>query len=157
MVRLASVLPLALALVAFAIANRHKVQLSFDPFAADTPALSIHVRLWEVAFAAFLLGLVVGVLIGQWLAFAGSPSPSDFHRQGLAAWERRDYAAVVHAIISLAHNLDIQLVAEGVETPEQVSLLQALGCDFAQGFHFARPMPVEEFERVILARPSLAA
>lgn len=55
-------IPLALALVAFAIANRHKVQLSFDPFAADTPALSIHVRLWEVAFAAFLLGLVVGGL-----------------------------------------------------------------------------------------------
>jgi len=44
-----------------------------------------------------VLGLIVGVLIGQWLAFAGAPSPSDFHRQGLAAWERRDYAEALRA------------------------------------------------------------
>jgi hypothetical protein len=38
------------------------------------------------------LSVVVGVLIGQWLAFSGTTSPADFHRRGLAAWERQDYA-----------------------------------------------------------------
>jgi diguanylate cyclase (GGDEF)-like protein len=58
--------------------------------------------------------------------------------------ERRDYAAVVHAIVTLAHNLDMQVTAEGIETPEQVVQLLAMECDFAQGFHFARPMPAEQ-------------
>lgn len=55
-------IPLALGLIAFAIANRHKVRLSFDPFSTDMPALSVQVRLWEVAFVAFLSGLVIGGL-----------------------------------------------------------------------------------------------
>ena len=49
-------------------------------------------------------------------------------------------SAIAAAIVSLAHNLEIEAVAEGVETVEQVSELQALGCDAAQGFLFARPM-----------------
>ena len=53
---------------------------------------------------------------------------------------RRDYAAVIHAIIQLAHNLGIQVVAEGVETREQVSMLQSLDCDMAQGFYFSVPL-----------------
>lgn len=57
---------------------------------------------------------------------------------------RHDYAAVVYAIVALALNLRIKLVAEGVETEEQMQLLQALGCDHAQGYYFARPLPPEE-------------
>ncbi len=53
---------------------------------------------------------------------------------------RRDCLAILQAIISLAHNLQIAVVAEGIEEPEQVVLLQALDCDFAQGFYFARPL-----------------
>jgi diguanylate cyclase (GGDEF)-like protein len=53
--------------------------------------------------------------------------------------ERRDYAAVVHAIIMLARNLDMQVVAEGVETADQVAMLQGLDCTQAQGYHFGRP------------------
>ncbi|HEY3831232.1 MAG TPA: EAL domain-containing protein [Acidimicrobiia bacterium] len=49
--------------------------------------------------------------------------------------------AIVHAIIELAHALDITTVAEGVETPAQHRHLRALGADFAQGFLFARPQP----------------
>ncbi|MET0883647.1 MAG: EAL domain-containing protein, partial [Acidimicrobiales bacterium] len=49
-------------------------------------------------------------------------------------------SAIAAAIVSLAHNLEIEAVAEGVESVEQVSELQALGCDAAQGFLFARPM-----------------
>jgi EAL domain-containing protein (putative c-di-GMP-specific phosphodiesterase class I) len=60
------------------------------------------------------------------------------------AAERRDYAAVINAIVTLARNLGLELVAEGVETADQVVLLQAMGCDLAQGFHFARALSPDE-------------
>jgi diguanylate cyclase (GGDEF)-like protein/PAS domain S-box-containing protein len=49
-------------------------------------------------------------------------------------------AAIVRAIVSLAHSLDLEIVAEGVETIEQMALLRAEGCDYLQGFYFAEPM-----------------
>lgn len=49
--------------------------------------------------------------------------------------------AIVSSCIDLAHALGIRAVAEGVETVEQVQALKAMGCDLAQGFHFARPLP----------------
>ena len=55
-------------------------------------------------------------------------------------------AAIVSAAISLAHNLGLQVVAEGVETAEQAVMLKHLGCDELQGFHFSRPLPVDEIE-----------
>ena len=64
--------------------------------------------------------------------------------------ERRDYAAVVNAIVTLAHNLKMELVAEGVEAIEQVAMLQALGCDQAQGFYFARPLLPADAEAFVL-------
>jgi len=42
-----------------------------------------------------ILPLVIGVLLGQWLAWNAGPSPADFHARGLAAWERRDYAGAL--------------------------------------------------------------
>jgi diguanylate cyclase (GGDEF)-like protein len=57
---------------------------------------------------------------------------------------KRDYAAVISAIIQLAHNLGMRVVAEGVETREQVIMLQALGCDEGQGFFFSKPVSAEE-------------
>ncbi|MCP4246529.1 MAG: EAL domain-containing protein, partial [bacterium] len=53
---------------------------------------------------------------------------------------RRDYAAVVQAIITLARNLHMKVTAEGVETDEQLALMLALDCDYAQGYHFSRPV-----------------
>jgi diguanylate cyclase (GGDEF)-like protein len=50
-------------------------------------------------------------------------------------------AAISTAIIALAHSLDLDVVAEGIETDEQLWILQDLGCDIGQGFLFARPMP----------------
>lgn len=50
-------------------------------------------------------------------------------------------AAIVKAVVSLGHNLGIEIVAEGVETAFQASLLQRMSCDLVQGFHFGRPMP----------------
>jgi diguanylate cyclase (GGDEF)-like protein/PAS domain S-box-containing protein len=50
-------------------------------------------------------------------------------------------AAIVTSCIDLAHAVGIRAVAEGVETPSQVQVLRAMGCDYAQGYHFARPLP----------------
>ncbi len=69
----------------------------------------------------------------------------------------RNLAAVVHAIVTLAHHLGMKIVAEGVETPEHVAALQAHGCDLGQGFHFARPMPLSDAERFISVAHKRAA
>ncbi|HEY6139426.1 MAG TPA: EAL domain-containing protein [Thermoanaerobaculia bacterium] len=53
-------------------------------------------------------------------------------------------AEMVRTIIALAHNLGLDTVAEGVETAEQARRLAALDCDYAQGYHFARPLPAAE-------------
>ena len=53
-------------------------------------------------------------------------------------------AEMVRTIIALAHNLGLDTIAEGVETAEQARRLAALGCGYAQGFHFARPLPAAE-------------
>ncbi len=57
---------------------------------------------------------------------------------------RRDYAAVINAIVQLAHNLDMRVVAEGVENQEQAAMILALDCDYAQGYHFAAPLRAED-------------
>ncbi len=51
-----------------------------------------------------------------------------------------DYAAIIHAIISLAHHLKVTVVAEGVENESQLNELRDLGCEYAQGYYFARPL-----------------
>ncbi len=56
----------------------------------------------------------------------------------------REFAALVNAICTLARNLNFKVVAEGVETDEQLTLLQALDCQLAQGFHFSGPMPADD-------------
>lgn len=55
-----------------------------------------------------------------------------------------DDAAIVSAVIGLGKNLGMKLIAEGVETAAQADFLVARGCDFGQGYLFARPMPAEE-------------
>lgn len=56
---------------------------------------------------------------------------------------------VIKDTISLAKHLDMEIVAEGIETKEQVDFLKELGCDLIQGYYFAKPMPVKEFENLI--------
>lgn len=58
----------------------------------------------------------------------------------------RDFAALVNAISMLARNLNISVIAEGVETEDQMTMLQAMECQMAQGYYFALPMPAEELE-----------
>ena len=62
--------------------------------------------------------------------------------------------ALVSTIISLAHSLNLKVVAEGVETEEQSRLLRLLGCDEIQGYLFSKPVPGDLFETLFLASPS---
>ncbi len=65
--------------------------------------------------------------------------------------DRRDYSAVVNAIISLARHLGLTLIAEGIETADQIMLLQFMECEMAQGYYFGRPTPAAAAE-ALLAR-----
>jgi diguanylate cyclase (GGDEF)-like protein len=56
--------------------------------------------------------------------------------------------AIARSIIQLGHNLGMQVIAEGVESAEQVEVLQQLGCDVVQGFYFGRPVPAGEVTRL---------
>jgi EAL domain-containing protein (putative c-di-GMP-specific phosphodiesterase class I) len=55
-------------------------------------------------------------------------------------------AAIIRALIALAHDLDLQVIAEGVENEDQLQFLLSHKCDSIQGFLFSKPMPLEEFE-----------
>lgn len=58
--------------------------------------------------------------------------------------EREENRKLVHAMINLAHNLNLEVVAEGVETAEQLALLRLFGCDQAQGYLISKPLPLAE-------------
>jgi len=55
-----------------------------------------------------------------------------------------DKQAIVDAIIQLAHRLNMQVIAEGVESEQQVNQLSRMGCDFIQGYYYSKPVPMEE-------------
>ncbi len=58
-------------------------------------------------------------------------------------------AALVTSIVALAHWLKLRVVAEGVETLDQVAFLQRLGCDVMQGYLFSKPLPSEQFKKLL--------
>ncbi len=62
-----------------------------------------------------------------------------------------DDAAIVRATIGLAHNLRLKVIAEGVETAEQLGFLRSLSCDEYQGFYKSKPLTAAEFERILRA------
>ncbi|HEY1923166.1 MAG TPA: EAL domain-containing protein, partial [Tepidisphaeraceae bacterium] len=70
---------------------------------------------------------------------------------------RRQYAAIIQAISDLAHNLGMDVVAEGVEQQPQVALLQSLRCEHAQGFFFSPPVSQAEFEKILVRGGSTVA
>ena len=61
----------------------------------------------------------------------------------------RDDAAIAKIIISMAHDLGLKVIAEGVETKEQKSFLHLHSCDEIQGFFYSKPIPAEEFETLL--------
>ena len=60
-------------------------------------------------------------------------------------------SAIVSAVVKLAHRLNLQVVAEGVETPLQLAHLRRLGCDIAQGYLWAKPLPADEAGAMLAA------
>ncbi len=67
-----------------------------------------------------------------------------------------DDAAIVATIISLAHSLRLQVIAEGVETADQLEFLRSHGCDAMQGYYFSKPLPADAFEALLREGRSLA-
>lgn len=57
--------------------------------------------------------------------------------------------AVLHTIISMAHELGIKVIAEGAETDEQVNFLKSVNCDFIQGYYYSKPVPQDVFEKML--------
>ena len=69
----------------------------------------------------------------------------------------RRSAAIVRSTIELAHALGLKVVAEGIENTEALAAVAAFGCDYAQGYHFSRPVPAEAFTTWVHARVADAA
>jgi hypothetical protein len=67
------------------------------------------------------------------------------------------YDAIVLAIIQMGHSLNLQVIAEGVETAPQLAYLRRHLCDQIQGFYFSPPLPVPALELLLLAHTSLTA
>jgi len=71
------------------------------------------------------------------------------NQPGAGSYDRSDDTAIVTGTIALAHSLGLRVVAEGVETEEQLGILRRLRCDQAQGFHFSEPVTDAEFDRFL--------
>ena len=66
-------------------------------------------------------------------------------------------AAITNAILTLAHGLELEVVAEGVETVEQLEFLRDRGCDEGQGYYFGRPLPLAQFKQLLAQDSARAA
>jgi len=69
----------------------------------------------------------------------------------------KEDAAIVKMIIEMAHILGMKVVAEGVETREQLFLLRKKGCEFIQGYYFSKPLPEDGFEAILKSEKSISA
>ena len=67
-----------------------------------------------------------------------------------SAFKEQTDTRLLEAMIGLADSFGVPTIAEGVETDEQFAALKAMGCDIIQGYYFSRPLPVDEFEKLII-------
>ena len=65
--------------------------------------------------------------------------------------------SILNDVITMGHRMYLSVVAEGVEAREQVERLRTVGCDYVQGYFFAKPMPAAEFEELLKAQPPRSA
>lgn len=64
--------------------------------------------------------------------------------------------SILNDVINMAHRLNLKVVAEGVETKEQMCRLQEIGCDIVQGYFLAKPMPIEDFEKLLVVQHGIS-
>ena len=72
-----------------------------------------------------------------------------------SAFKEHQDTRMLEVVIDIADHLAVPVIAEGVETEEQVNALRDLGCDIVQGYYFSKPVPAEDFEPFIIARKDL--
>ncbi len=72
----------------------------------------------------------------------------DFLSRSAANDERAIH--ILKGIIDMAHAMDIKIVSEGIETDEQLDMLKSINCEIGQGFLFAKPMPIDDFDKLML-------
>lgn len=63
---------------------------------------------------------------------------------------------MVDSIVTIAHNLDLDVVAEGVEYSDQIDILNELNCEILQGYHYSKPLSAEQFEAFLLKKSGKA-
>ena len=73
------------------------------------------------------------------------------------AFNKQQDTRMLEVIIDIAEYLSVPVIAEGVETEEQLHALKAMGCDIVQGYYFSRPVPSEDYERFIVERKAQEA
>ena len=64
-------------------------------------------------------------------------------------WSEHPESCLVKDIVQLARHFGMTVVIEGIETASQAEMARIAGCDIVQGYHYARPLPVAEYEKVI--------
>ncbi|HEY9137121.1 MAG TPA: GGDEF and EAL domain-containing protein, partial [Terriglobus sp.] len=69
--------------------------------------------------------------------------------------QSREKAALVRSIVALGQTLHLHVIAEGIETPEHLSMLQEMGCTFGQGYLFSEPLPASQIDSFLSATPVL--
>ena len=72
------------------------------------------------------------------------------------AFNERQDVRMLELVMGIAEHLAVPVIAEGVETKEQMLTLKALGCDIAQGYYFSKPVPAQEFERFVVERSMIS-
>lgn len=71
------------------------------------------------------------------------------------AFRKQNDTRMLEAVIGIADSLFVPVIAEGVETKEQVTSLKAMGCDIVQGYYFSRPLPPEDYEEFLIKKMSM--
>jgi EAL domain-containing protein (putative c-di-GMP-specific phosphodiesterase class I) len=68
----------------------------------------------------------------------------------------RDLVAITSSIVALADHLNLKTIGEGVESVQQIALLQTLGCHYGQGYYWSKPLAADEFETFVISDSSAA-
>lgn len=64
--------------------------------------------------------------------------------------------SIITAVLDMARQLDLPAIAEGIETDEQLKLLELLGCEYAQGYYYYKPMPISDYEKLVDDKDNVA-